>query len=33
MIMEVLENVISNAIRYAREKIEVMSDYDEKEKS
>lgn len=29
MIMEVLENMLSNSIRYAREKIEVMSDYDE----
>lgn len=29
IIMEVLENILSNAIRYARKKIEVMSDYDE----
>lgn len=28
IIMEVLENVLSNAIRYARSEIEVMSDYD-----
>lgn len=28
IIMEVLENVLSNAIRYARKEIEVMSDYD-----
>lgn len=27
IIMEVLENVLSNAIRYARKEIEVMSDY------
>lgn len=29
IIMEVLENVLSNAIRYARREIEVLSDYDE----
>lgn len=29
IIMEVLENMLSNAIRFAREKIEVLSDYDE----
>lgn len=28
IIMEVLENMLSNAIRFAREKIEVLSDYD-----
>lgn len=28
IILEVLENVLSNAIRFARRKIEVMSDYD-----
>ncbi len=28
MIMEVLENMLSNAIRFAREKIQVLSDYD-----
>lgn len=33
IIMEVLENILSNAIRYARKKIEVMSDYSEKEKT
>mgnify|MGYP002508589135 CR=1 FL=1 len=32
MIMEVLENILSNAIRYAEKKIEVLSDYD-KEKA
>jgi len=32
IIMEVLENMLSNAIRFAREKIEVMSDYDEARK-
>ncbi len=29
IIMEVLENILSNAIRYARKKIEVLFDYDE----
>lgn len=29
IILEVFENVISNAIRYARKEIEVISDYDE----
>lgn len=29
IIMEVLENILSNSIRYAGEKIEVISDYDE----
>lgn len=29
IIMEVLENILSNAIRYAEKKIEVLSDYDE----
>lgn len=32
MIMEVLGNVLSNAIRYAKEKIEVTLDYEEEEK-
>ncbi len=31
VILEVLENVLSNAIRYARRKIEVISDYDKAE--
>lgn len=30
--MEVLENLLSNAIRYARERIEVMSDYSAEER-
>lgn len=30
ILMEVLENVLSNAIRYAREKIQVSADYNEK---
>ncbi|MDE7320381.1 MAG: HAMP domain-containing histidine kinase, partial [Lachnospiraceae bacterium] len=29
IIMEVLENVLSNAIRYAEEEIEILSDYEE----
>lgn len=32
LVMEVLENLLSNAIRYAGEQIEVMSDYSEKER-
>ena len=28
LIVEVLENLLSNAIRYARTKIQVMDDYD-----
>lgn len=32
MIMEVLENMLSNAIRYARSRIEVLADYDVDEK-
>lgn len=32
IIMEVLENLLSNAIRYAREEIKVISDYDDGKK-
>lgn len=32
LVMEVLENLLSNAIRYAGEQIEVMSDYSEKDR-